>query len=76
MLEAIVTQLARPVIHSCTSLYCADVMLRAYREDTYLFRNKDFGCEDLQVAFVMASKGKIAYLPDVCLAKVGGYVAH
>ena len=32
-----------------------------------MFRNKEFGCEDIQVAFVMALQGKIAYLPDVTL---------
>ena len=67
LLEAIVTQTQRPVIHLCTSLYRRDVFLRAYQEDTNLFRNKDFGCEDVQIAFIMARNGHIAYLPDATL---------
>ena len=67
LLERIVTQTQRPVIHLCTSLYRREVFLRAYQEDTDLFRNKDFGCEDVQIAFIMAQNGQIAYLPDVTL---------
>lgn len=67
MLEAIITQTYMPVIHLCTSLYRADVILREYHAHTSLFRNKDWPCEDLQIAFFMALSGKIAYLPDVTL---------
>ena len=38
-----------------------------------MFRNKEFGCEDLQVAFTMAQQGNIAYLPERTLNySVGG----
>ncbi|MCD8290526.1 MAG: glycosyltransferase [Prevotella sp.] len=67
MLEAIVTQTSRPIIHSCTAMYRADVLKREYNKNTYLFRNKEFGCEDLQVCFIMALNGNIAYIPDVTL---------
>ena len=67
MLEAIVTQLEAPVIHLCTSLYRADIIKQALREDDSQFRNKEFGCEDLQIAFLMAQQGDIAYLPEVTL---------
>ena len=71
MLEAIITQVEQPVIHLCTSLYRASTILEAYREDTRLFR-----CEDLQVAFTMALRGKIAYLPDITLSyTIGGISA-
>ena len=67
MLEAIVTQTRIPVVHLCTALYRRDVFLREYHADTTMFRNKDMGCEDLQVVFVMAYNGNIAYLPDTTL---------
>ena len=67
MLEAIITQTRIPVVHLCTSLYRASVIRQALREDPFMFRNKEFGCEDVQVAFVMALQGKIAYLSDVTL---------
>lgn len=64
MVEAIVTQTTDVVIHLCTSMYRADVFRKAYSEDTALFRNKSFTCEDIQIAFVMARNGNIAYIPD------------
>lgn len=68
ILEDIVIQTQRPVIHLCTSLYRRDVFLQAYQEDTYFFRNKDFGCEDVQISFIMAKNGRIAYLSDITLS--------
>ncbi len=67
MLEAIVIQTRMPVIHSCTSMYRADILKREYEKNTELFRNKEFGCEDLQVCFIMALNGNIAYIPEVTL---------
>ena len=67
MLEAIITQTRIPVIHLCTSLYRASIIRQALNEDSFMFRNKEFGCEDIQVAFVMAQQGNIAYLADVTL---------
>lgn len=67
MLEAIVTQTKMPVIHLCTALYRADILKREYEKNTYLFRNKEFGCEDLQICFIMALNGNIAYIPEVTL---------
>ena len=67
MLEAIITQTDRPVIHLCTALYRASTIKKAYAGDTALFRNKDFGCEDLQICFAMARMGDIAYIPDSTL---------
>lgn len=67
MLEAILTQTRMPVIQLCSSLYRASTILEAYHADTSLFRDPEMGCEDLQIAFFLAMKGKIAYLPDVTL---------
>ncbi|MCH5309464.1 MAG: glycosyltransferase [Prevotella sp.] len=67
MLEAILTQTRMPVIHLCTALYRAETIMREYHADTTLFRNQQAGCEDLQIAFLMARNGNIAYLPDVTL---------
>lgn len=67
MLEAIATQTSDVIIHLCTSMYRADVFRKMYEKDIDLFRNKDFGCEDIQVAFAMAMNGNIAYIPDYTL---------
>ena len=67
MLEAIITQTQVPVIHLCTSLYRREVVVSALLEDEQMFRNPEFGCEDLQVSCVMALAGDIAYLPEPTL---------
>ncbi len=67
LLKAIITQKYMSVFHLCTSLYRADVFRHAYEEDISLFRDKDNVSEDMQIAFVMAQHGDIAYLPDVTL---------
>ena len=67
LLEDILTQTQRPVFHLCTSLYRRDVFLKAYQEDIAMFRNKDIGCEDIQISFIMAREGRIAYIPDTTL---------
>jgi glucosyltransferase len=64
MLEAIITQRFVPVIHLCTSLYRRDIILRELAADPMMFRNPDFGCEDVPLSFVMAMHGVIAYLPE------------
>ena len=67
LLKAIITQHNMSVFHLCTALYRADVFRKAYEEDRYLFRNKSFCSEDMQIAFTMALNGNIAYLPDITL---------
>lgn len=67
ILEDIITQTDMSVFHLCTSLYRTDVFRKAYEEDRYIFTNKAFGTEDIQVAFMMARHGNIAYLPDVTM---------
>ena len=39
-------------------------LLEGYEEDTALFRNKDLPCEDMPIFAALASRGKIAYIPD------------
>jgi glucosyltransferase len=73
MLEDIIVQTKVPVIHLCTSLYRKSIVLSELEKDEYMFRNKEFGCEDLQIAFIMARQGNIAYLPERTLNySVGG----
>ncbi len=64
MLEALVVQTSVPVVQLCTSLYRRDIVIEEMAKDEYMFRNPEFGCEDLQIAFVMALHGDIAYLPE------------
>lgn len=40
-------------------------LLETYNEDSALFRNKDLPCEDMPIFASLASKGKIAYIPDI-----------
>ena len=68
LLKAIITQHNMSVFHLCTALYRADVFRKAYEGDTFLFRNKGFCSEDIQIAFSMALHGDIAYLPDITLS--------
>lgn len=67
MLKDILTQTGMSVFHLCTSLYRTDIICSCLKADPALFRNKDYGCEDIQVAFSMALHGDIAYLPDITL---------
>lgn len=75
MLVAMVTQRERPVVHLCTALYRRSVLMEAYRENEFLFRNADFGCEDLQICFVMALRGVIAYIPEITLCYSRGGIS-
>ncbi len=67
MLEAFIVQTNVPVVHLCTSLYRNSIVREALLQGDPLLRNKDYGCEDLQIAFLMALKGTVAYLPEVTL---------
>lgn len=73
MLKAILCQLRMPVIHLCTSLYRKQPVLEALESDEYMFRNPEFGCEDLQVCVAEALSGDIAYIPDVTLSYSQGH---
>lgn len=67
MLTAILTQTGSPVIHLCTALYRADKIKALYQKYTPFFRDKDLGCEDLQVCALLAANGFIGYLPDITI---------
>jgi glycosyltransferase involved in cell wall biosynthesis len=67
LLKDIITQRNMSLFHLCTSLYKAEVFRKAYEEDAGLFRQPNYVSEDMQIAFVMAQHGDIAYLPDVTL---------
>jgi len=67
MLEAIIIQTKVPVIHLGTSLYRNRIIRETLLTDDSQLRNKEYGCEDLQIGFLMALQGTIAYLPEVTL---------
>lgn len=67
LLVPILTQLSRPVIHLCTSLYRTSSILKAYNEHTELFRNEAYNCEDVVVSFMLAYYGKVAYINEPSL---------
>jgi len=64
MLEHIITQTEMNVFHLSSSLYRADVVRRAYSDYPDLFKGKDLVTEDIQLTFMMAKNGDVAYLPD------------
>lgn len=68
LLEDILTQTQRPVIHLCTSLYRAKWFVKAHQEYNEFFRNKTYNMEDVQVCFFLARMGQVAYLPDITLS--------
>ena len=67
MLEAIVTQMKAPVVHLCTAMYRAETIIRCYYANKDLFRGKGLVCEDMQLVFMLALNGKVAYIPDVTI---------
>lgn len=62
LLIPILTQTDIPIIHLCTTLYRTDILKKAYEKDPNLFRNKDYPCEDLQITFILALNGNIAFI--------------
>ncbi len=73
LLIPILTQLKRPVIHLCSALYRTEVMLSTYKQHPQLIDNKTYGCEDVQVCFMLARAGKVAYINEPTLYyTVGG----
>lgn len=73
LLVQILTQTRHPVIHLCTALYRRDVFLKVYHEHTEFFRDNDYPCEDLQLCFLFAMNGKVAYLDHhTLLYGIGG----
>lgn len=67
LLEDILAQRSRPVIHLCTSLYRSEWIRQAHDKYLHFFRNKTYRMEDVQVCFFLARMGRIAYLPDITL---------
>lgn len=68
LLEHILTQRVRPVIHLCTALYRTEWIIKAHEEYTEFFRNKTYLMEDVQVCFFLSRMGRVAWLPDVTLS--------
>lgn len=66
-LEAIITQTDMSVFHLCSSLYRRDIFLKASHEYPVFFNNSELVVEDIQLVFMMAYYGDIAYLPDVTM---------
>lgn len=52
-----------PIVVLSAAIFRRDVFLKAYREDTSLFRNKEYRCEDVPVTAAMMNAGMIAFLP-------------
>lgn len=68
LLEDILTQTQRPVIHPCTALFRTDWLRQSHDEYREFFRNKKYLMEDIQIFFFLSRMGSVAYLPDVTLS--------
>lgn len=67
-LATILMPIERPAIHLCTALYRNDWIRRAMQEYPQFFDPDAYQCEDIQIAFLLARMGKVAYLDTPTLA--------
>ena len=67
-LATILTPTERPAIHLCTSLYRNDWIRQAMQDYPQFFNPETYQCEDVQIAFLLARMGKVAYLDKPTLA--------
>ncbi len=66
--RAILTPASRPAIHLCTALYRNEWVLQAMQEYPRFFDPEAYRCEDIQIAFFLARRGKVAYIDHPTLA--------
>ena len=64
----LLTRRPTPLLHLCTAVWRRDWFMEEYEADKSLFRNTDFGVEDVQIAVTMARRGAVGYIPDVTMA--------
>lgn len=55
-------------VHLCTAMYRKDVFMELYNEDEFLFRNRDFFVEDLQLIVMLATLGRFIFINRPTLA--------
>lgn len=65
----------RPAIHLCTSLYRNDWIRRAMQDYPQFFDPDAYRCEDVQISFLLARMGNVAYLDKPTLAYSCGGVS-
>ena len=58
----------RPAIHLCTALYRNDWIRQAMQDYPQFFDPDTYQCEDMQIAFLLARMGKVAYIDKPTLA--------
>ena len=58
----------RPAIHLCTSLYRNEWIRRAMNEFPQFFDPDTYRCEDVQIPFLLARMGNVAYIDRPTLA--------
>lgn len=55
-------------VHLCSSMYRKDAFLKLYNSDPFVFRNKQFMVEDLQLIVLLSTVGKFSFLDIPTLA--------
>ncbi len=56
-----------------TAIYRKSAFMTCYNSDTFLFRNKEFTCEDFQIIVELSRIGSIAFLNDItCCYSING----
>ena len=68
MLLDILTPIERPAVHLCTAIYRKEWIQQAMQEYPQFFDPDAYQCEDIQIAFLLARMGKVAYLDTPTLA--------
>lgn len=58
----------RPAIHLCTALYRNDWIQQAMQDYPQFFDQNTYQCEDMQIAFFLAKRGKVVYIDQPTLA--------
>ena len=64
----ILMPIERPAIHLCTALYRNDWIRQAMHDYPQFFDPETYQCEDIQVAFLLARMGNVAYIDKSTLA--------
>lgn len=68
ILTDILTPIKRPAIHLCTALYRSDWIRQAMQDYPQFFDPDNYRCEDIQITFLLARMGRVAFIDKPTLA--------
>lgn len=62
-------------VHLCSAMYRRDITMQLMDSYPQLFTGRDLPCEDFQLICALASRGKIAAMPEVTLSYTTGHAS-